>query len=123
MVLAKDSCNRPIRREGQAERCSRVCNLVAGLALLIASPVVVAQEQLHDIDIPSLNAAEALNELAEQTGAVLLFPCDLVINRQANAVVGQFTLTGAIDALLEGSRPSATGTSISKHHWVSELQL
>ena len=62
MVLAKDSCNRPIRRAGQAERCNRVCNLVAGLALLIASPVVVAQEQLHDIDIPSLNAAQALND-------------------------------------------------------------
>ena len=102
-VLAKDSCNRQIRREIQAKRCSRARNLAAGLALIIASPVILAQEPLHDIDIPSLNAAEALNELAEQTGAVLLFPYDLVVTRQANSVVGQFTLTGALEALLEGS--------------------
>ena len=102
-VLAKDSCNRQIRREIQAERCSRACSLAAGLALLIASPAVLAQEPLHDIDIPSLNAAEALNELAEQTGAVMLFPYDLVAARQANSVVGQFTLRGALEALLEGS--------------------
>ena len=102
-VLAKDSCNRQIRRAIQAERCSRACSLAAGLALLIASPAVLAQEPLYDIDIPSLNAAEALNELAEQTGAVMLFPYDLVAARQANSVVGQFTLRGALEALLEGS--------------------
>ena len=62
-----------------------MCNLVAGLALLRASPIVVAREQFHDIDIPSLNAAEALNELAEQAGAVLLFPYDLVVNRQGSS--------------------------------------
>jgi len=31
----------------------------------MASQAVLAQEPLYDIDIPSLNAAEALNELAE----------------------------------------------------------
>ena len=102
-VLANVSCNREILREKQAIRCSRACILSVGLALITVSLTVVAQEQLHDIDIPSLNAAEALNELAEQTGAVLLFPYDLAVTRQANAVVGQFTLTGALDALLEGS--------------------
>ena len=102
-VLANVSGNREIRREIQAKRCSRARSLAAGLALMIASPVILAQEPLHDIDIPSLNVAEALNELAEQTGAVLLFPYDLVVTRQANSVVGQFTLTGALEALLEGS--------------------
>ena len=101
--LANVSCNREIRRGIRAKRCSRARSLAAGLALLIASPVILAQEPLHDIDIPSLNAAEALIELAEQTGAVLLFPYDLVVTRQANSVVGQFTLTGALEALLEGS--------------------
>ena len=61
-VLAKDSCNRQIRRAIQAERCSRARNLAAGLALIIASPVILAQEPLHDIDIPSLNAAQALSD-------------------------------------------------------------
>ena len=34
---------------------------------------------------------------------MMLFPYDLVVIRQANAVVGRFTLTGALDAILEGS--------------------
>ncbi len=68
---------------------------------MTASPVISAQELLYDIDIPSLSAAEALNELSEQTGAVMFFPYDLVVDRQANAVVGRFTLTGALEALRE----------------------
>lgn len=102
-VVAKVSCNRQVRRGIQAQRCSRTCSLAAGLALIIASPAVLAQEPLYDIDIPSLNAAEALNELAEQTGAVMLFPYDLAVARQSKAVVGRFTLTEALEALLDGS--------------------
>jgi len=61
------------------------------------------EAQLYDIDIPSMNAAEALNSLAEQTGAIMLFPYDLAESRQANEVVGRYTLTGALSELLEGS--------------------
>ncbi len=61
------------------------------------------EEQLHDINIPSLNAAEALNSLAEQTGAIMLFPYDLAESRQANEVVGRYTLTDALSELLKGS--------------------
>ena len=59
--------------------------------------------QFYDIDIPSLNAAEALNRLAEQTGAKMLFPYDLAETRQANAVCGRFTLMDALSELLEDS--------------------
>jgi outer membrane receptor protein involved in Fe transport len=59
--------------------------------------------QLYDIDIPSLNAAEALNHLAEQTGAIMLFPYDLAETRQANAVVGRYTLMDALSELLKDS--------------------
>jgi iron complex outermembrane receptor protein len=102
-VVAKVSCNRQVRRGIQAERCSKTCSLATGLALIFASSVVLAQEPFYDIDIPSLNAAEALNKLAEQTGAVMLFPYDLAVARQAKAVVGRFTLTEALEALLDGS--------------------
>ena len=61
--LANVSCNREIRRGIRAERCSRARNQAVGVALLMASQAVLAQEPLYDIDIPSLNAAEALNEL------------------------------------------------------------
>ncbi len=60
-------------------------------------------DPVYAIDIPALNAAEALNRLADQTGAVFLFPYDLAAGRQANAVVGRYTLMDALELLLEGS--------------------
>ncbi|MCZ6760464.1 MAG: TonB-dependent receptor plug domain-containing protein, partial [Gemmatimonadetes bacterium] len=71
--------------------------------MVTASPVSFAAEPLYDIDIPSLSVAEALNELADQVGALMLFSYDLVVDRQANGVVGRFTLAEALEALLEGS--------------------
>ena len=59
------------------------------------------EEPLYDIDIPQLDAAEALNRLAEQTGAVMLFPYDLAQSRTANAVRGTYTLAAALRALLK----------------------
>ena len=60
-------------------------------------------EQLYDIDVPQLNAADALNRLAEQTGAIMLFPFDLASARNANAVLGRYTLTDALALLLQNS--------------------
>lgn len=60
-------------------------------------------EQLYDIHIPTSNAAEALNRLAEQTGAILLFPYGPAEARQANEVIGRYTLAEALDRLLDGS--------------------
>lgn len=62
-----------------------------------------ASETVFEIDIPAGNAADALNRLAEQTGAILLFPYDLAEARQANAVVGRYTLLQALSALLKDS--------------------
>ena len=59
--------------------------------------------QVYDIDIPALNAAEALNRLAEQTGAIMLFPYDLAEARQANMVFGRYTLEEALSEMLKGS--------------------
>lgn len=61
------------------------------------------KEPYYDINIPSLNAAEALNKLAEQTGAILLFPYTLAESRQTNAVLGRYTLTEALQLLLKDS--------------------
>ena len=60
-------------------------------------------EPRYDIDIPSLDVAEALNRLAEQTDTVVLFPYDLAEGRKANEVVGRYTLTQAVEALLLGT--------------------
>ena len=82
--------------------------LLGVLLLLVAMPAWSGNsepqpEPIFDIDIPASNAAEALNRLAEQTGAVLLFPYDLAESRPANAVAGRFTLMQALNAVLKDS--------------------
>lgn len=62
-----------------------------------------ANEPNFDLDIPSQNAAKALEQLAEQTGAITLFPFDLVEGRQTNAVIGRFTLPDALTVLFKNT--------------------
>ena len=102
-IVAKVSCNGQKPGEKHRSLSSSVHILAIGLALIIANPLAHAAEPLYEIDIPSMNAAEALSQLAEQTGAVMLFPYDLAVDRRSSAVVGQYTLTGALEKLLEGS--------------------
>lgn len=61
------------------------------------------QEALHRFSIEKSNAAVALNKLAEQAGAPILFPYDRVNSRDANALQGDFTLEEALPILLEGT--------------------
>ena len=86
---------------GMLHRVIRAARTVAVWALLATSGAVcAADEQVYGIDIPPLNAAEALNRLAEQTDAVMLFPYDLAEARQANSVSGRYTLMEALEVLL-----------------------
>ncbi|MDR2212187.1 MAG: TonB-dependent receptor plug domain-containing protein, partial [Pseudomonadales bacterium] len=62
-----------------------------------------AREQVFDIDIPAQNAADALNSLALQTGAVMLFPYDLIRAKGTQAVRGRYSLEDALTKLLDGS--------------------
>ena len=82
----------------------------AGVIILFAvamsfsvSAEIDFDKKLHRIHIPAMNAADALNELAFQTGTVLLFPYKEVDSLQANEVVGQYTLKQAIKVLLKNS--------------------
>src|SRR5690606_13696900 len=47
--------------------------------------------------------AEALNRFAEQTGAIMLFPYDLVRTRQSSADHGRYTLLQGLHLLLRGT--------------------
>ena len=55
------------------------------------------------ISIPPLNAAEALNRLAKQTGAQLLYSYEQALTRKARPVVGQYAVMDALAQLLKGS--------------------
>lgn len=81
--------------------------VITGCLLFLVAAACYAgtanEERLYDIDIPALDAAEALNRLAEQTDSIMLFPYDLAAARQANAVAGRYTLIEALSLLLKGS--------------------
>lgn len=55
------------------------------------------------IDLPAQEVAKSLNVLAVQTGAQFLFSYDLVENRTANPVRGNYTLPDAVEQMLDGT--------------------
>ncbi|MBT5292671.1 MAG: TonB-dependent receptor, partial [Cellvibrionales bacterium] len=60
-------------------------------------------KRVYSINVHASNAADALNALAFQTGAVMLFPYREAKTRQANAVVGDYTIQEAITLMLKDS--------------------
>ena len=82
-------------------RPAGICRVMT-LVLLVAAAAAQGQdtEPEYDIHLPEQDAASALEQLAEQTGALTLFPYDLAAGRTTNAVVGRFTLPDALELLL-----------------------
>ena len=59
--------------------------------------------QTFTFDIPSQSADSALTEFAEQADLTLVFPDDLVRDRTANALVGEYSLEEGVAILLKGT--------------------
>lgn len=77
-----------------------------GVLLLLSTSLcdtARSDEPVYEIDIPSMNAAQALNRFAEQTGVIMLFSYDLASARRANAVRGRYTLLEGLELLLRDS--------------------
>ena len=91
----------------ERERGRHSNRLATIIALLILSTLfsVAAEgaEPVYDIDIPAMDAAQALNRFAEQTGAIMLFSYDLASAKRANEVRGRYTLLEGLDLLLRGT--------------------
>ena len=68
-------------------------------------------KRMYSINVHASNAADALNALAFQTGAVMLFPYREAKTRQANSVVGDYTIQEAITLMLKDSGLSGSLTS------------
>ena len=68
-------------------------------------------KRVYSINVYASNAADALNALAFQTGAVMLFPYREAKTRQANSVVGDYTIQEAITLMLKDSGLSGSLTS------------
>ena len=91
-------------------RVKEIVKHLVGFVILVsvewcfAGPASVDfDKNIYDVNVPAMNAADALNELAFQTGSVLLFPYQEAKTRQANGVVGEYTLKQAITILLKNS--------------------
>ena len=92
-------------------RAKAVVNVLVGVVFLLMTvgfcsasvAGVDFNKKIHSVNIPAMNAADALSALAFQTDTVLLFPYQDAKAQQANAVVGDYTLKQAITILLKGS--------------------
>jgi len=81
------------------------------MTLLLVSASVSAEQRIY-FDIPSQRADMALTRFARQSGLTLIIPFDLVSDKQANTVSGEYRLEDAAGLLLEGTGLQAT---ISNH--------
>lgn len=94
-------------RPGGGSRNAGGWFLAAALLCLAFSVQAVASqpigEQVHEFHITETNAATALNQFAEQSGVVLLYPYAVVKEKQTRPVIGRYGLTEALQLLLNGS--------------------
>ena len=108
-LLFSKSVKRVSESRGESSQTSRwldnrpagICGVLT-LAVLVAANGAQGQETEpeYEINLPEQDAASALEQIAEQTGAITLFPFDLAAGRTTNAVVGRFTLPDALELLL-----------------------
>jgi iron complex outermembrane receptor protein len=60
-------------------------------------------KKYYDLYLPKNSVAVALDELAAKTQTLILFPYDAASKKQANFVVGRYTLEGALSTMLVDS--------------------
>lgn len=75
--------------------------LVLGMAVFLVNTVSADETRKFDFDVPRQNVESALNQLATQADALLLFPYDLVQPVESNPVIGRYTVQEALQILLK----------------------
>lgn len=83
-------------------------SLLAGASMLAVA--AWGQSQLHPIDIAAQPMDKALNALARQSGARIVFSTDLMERHAAPALKASLTVEEALDRLLAGSDLQAMAT-------------
>ena len=94
--------------------------LVGAAQIAIAAPLH-AQERQVDFDIPAQELSKSLREFAATTDMDLLYPPQLVENRQARAVKGAMTPSPCAPSAPAAVRPSA-GTRTQRIRWWQPLR-
>ena len=78
--------------------------------IVCAASRLMAGEQTFLFDVPRTSADVAINAIAHQADAQVLFPFDTVKSIEANALHGEYTLMEALTLVLEGAGLSADFT-------------
>lgn len=98
-------------RNRQKRYLVTVCRvLVLAIVLINAKTLANETEPIYDINVPEQDAVRAIDQIAEQTGAITLFPYDLAEGRTTNAVIGKFNLPDALELLLRDTGLSGSLT-------------
>ncbi len=92
-------------------RCGIRFFITIMLSVLVGSMSAYASEKTFQLHIPVLDAADALDVLAEKTEHSLFYPVSTSSPVKTNALNGSYTLPQALDALLEGTHLNAVVTS------------
>ncbi len=87
-------------------RCTSVV-----LGVLLAGAVEADEAREYYFDIPRQNVAAAINEIATQVDALLLFPYEEVKLVETNPVKGIYTVAGALEVLLQNTGLAGSFTS------------
>lgn len=92
-------------RRGSIIAVSTVGRLFLALwvALCVIETTQADSREMYRINLPAQNVADALNGLSEQTGIPVVFPFDLVKDRKSKSVIGTYSLSDALRALLKDS--------------------
>lgn len=77
--------------------------LMLGVVLLMSLTAKADQTREYEFDIPQQGVETALNTMATQADALLLFPYDLVQPVDSKPVSGRYTVEDALAILLEGT--------------------
>lgn len=75
--------------------------VISVMLCLSVGNTYAGKPQYYHIDLPAQPLTEALNSLSELTDVPVIFPYDLVKNRNSNPVIGQYLLQQALDILLQ----------------------
>ena len=66
--------------------------LCCGCLLIFSAMCIANDKKIYQFDIPQQSLAKSLNELSDHTKTLVLFPYDLIDERQGHAVKGHYTL-------------------------------
>ncbi|GGD69432.1 TonB-dependent receptor [Lacimicrobium alkaliphilum] len=89
----------------KAESCMKYAVSISLLVLMLiyGNPVLAGPDTTYPVNIESSSLSEALNELARQTGKVLVAPTEILPDTSVVSLQGHFTLAEALSRLLHQS--------------------